>query len=201
MKIAIEARFRENIERVRNLTKIYRDHLMGRGQGRRAPTKTDVLRAAVVMLHASMEDLLRSLEYWKLPNAAAAVLAKVPLSSKAPALKFDLGDLANHRGSTIDEVIKQSVDNHLERSNYNNSDEIAALLARIAVDVNAVNVHFPRIESIMARRHQIVHRADLNDQAQGQGHHRVTSLGVVTVESWTSDIEAFGLAVLNEIPA
>ena len=90
-----------NIARVRNLTEIYRNHLMGRGRGRRDHSKTDVLRAAVVLLHAAMEDLLRSIAYWKLPSATPQTLAKIPLISSAPAVKFNLGDLSAHRGKTV----------------------------------------------------------------------------------------------------
>ena len=51
----------------------------------------------------------------------------------------------------------------------------------------------------MKRRHQIVHRADHDDNAVGRDHHRVTSLGVGTVENWISSIESFGNVVLNEL--
>lgn len=199
MKAIIESRFAENIDRVRNLAELYRVHLMGQGRGRRGHTKTDVLRAAVVMLHAAMEDLLRSIEHWKLPGAGSDVLAKIPLASKAPAIKFNLGDLVAHRGQSIDAVISKSVYNHLERSNYNNADDLAAFCTNVGIDVTRINSHFPKVEPIMKRRHLIVHRADRDDQAAGRGRHRVTSIGVATVKGWISDIEAFGTAVLNEV--
>lgn len=199
MKANIEARFVENIARVKNLTDLYRIHLMGRGSGRRGHSKTDVLRAAVVMLHASMEDLLRSIEYWKLPSANSAVLANIPLASKGPATKFNLGDLVAHRGQTVEDVISKSVDEHLERSNYNNGDDLAAFCGNVGIDVTRVNSHFSRIEPVMKRRHQIVHRADRDNQASGRGRHQVTSIGVATVNTWISSIEKFGQAVLNEV--
>lgn len=199
MKTTIESRFAENIARVRNLAELYRVHHMGQGSGRRGHSKTDVLRAAVVMLHAAMEDLLRSIEYWKLPGAGSDVLAKIPLASKAPATKFNLGDLVAHRGQSVYEVISNSVDTHLERSNYNNPDELAAFCGNVGIDVTRVNSHFPKIEPMMKRRHQIVHRADRDDQAAGRGRHRVTSIGVATVNGWISEVEAFGTAVLNEV--
>lgn len=51
----------------------------------------------------------------------------------------------------------------------------------------------------MKRRHQIVHRADRDNQAAGRGRHQVTSIGVATVNGWISSIEKFGQAVLNEV--
>lgn len=188
-----------NIARVRNLTGIYRKHLMGLGSGRRDHSKTDVLRSAVVMLHAAMEDLLRSIAYWKLPAASAQTLGKIPLVSYGPAVKFTLGDLSTLRGKTVDEVIESSVNGYLERSNYNNTNEVASFLESVGIDVNKVDAHFPNIEPVMKRRHQIVHRADRDDTAAGRGHHHVTSIGVGTVENWISSIEAFCNTVLNEV--
>ena len=199
MKAAIDNRFQQNIARVRNLTDIYRNHLMGAGSGRRDHSKTDVLRSAIVMLHASMEDLLRSIAYWKLPAASAETLSKIPLLSNGPAIKFNLGDLSSHRGKTINEVIESSVNGYLERSNYNNTDEVAIFLESVGIDVSRVDMHFSNIEPVMARRHQIVHRADRDDTAAGRGHHQVTSIGVGTVENWITNIEAFGNAVLAEV--
>ena len=199
MKSTIELRFNQNIERVRNLADLYSEYLMGDGPGRRGHAKTDVLRAAVVMLHASMEDLLRSIAYWKLPSASPDVLSKIPLISEAPATKFNLGTLSAHRGQTVDQVIESSINGYLRRSNYNNTDEVATFLGSIEVDVDRIRPHFSEVEAVMKRRHQIVHRADQDDAATGRGNHRITSIGHQTVVNWIGAVEAFGCAVLGEL--
>ena len=63
----IRQRFGENLDRVRNLVSLYSSSV-GVGQGRRTVQDADILRAAVVLLHATLEDLLRSLAEWKLPH-------------------------------------------------------------------------------------------------------------------------------------
>lgn len=199
MKATIESRFDQNISRVRNLVDLYSEYLMGDGPGRRGHSKTDVLRAAVVMLHASMEDLLRSIAYWKLPSAPSEVLSGIPLVSTAPATKFNLGALSAHRGQTVDEVIESSVNGYLERSNYNNTDEVASFLSNVQIDVEQIRPHFNNIDAVMKRRHQIVHRADQDDNAAGRGNHRVTSIGHRTVNDWVFYVEQFGHAVLAEL--
>ena len=200
MKARISERFGQNLERVRNLVEIYATHLAGEGSGRRGHTKTDVLRAAVVLLHATLEDLLRSLAYWKLPQASPDVLGKIPLSTAAPAIKFSLAELSAHRGKSVDDVIVLSVNGYLERSNYNNITEISSFLGSIGVTVTNVNGRFVQLDELMKRRHQIVHRAD-RDETGGQGNHTVRSIGQIAVRNWTDDVESFGNAVLNEIPA
>lgn len=90
------------------------------GKGRRSLETTDLLRAAVVFLHASLEDLIRGVTAWKLPAAAAAALADVPLVGAIKTAKPTLADLAAHRGRTVQEVIDASVAASLAHSNYNN---------------------------------------------------------------------------------
>jgi len=172
---------------------------MGKGSGRRHHSKTDVLRAAVVLLHAAMEDLLRSIAYWKLPSASSEVLSGIPLVSKTPAIKFTLGDLVAFRGQGVDEIIQSSVEGFLERSNYNNTTDISSLLINVGIDVTKVNPYYPALDLVMSRRHQIVHRADRDDKAAGKGKHNITSIGVNTVEKWATEVKAFGDSVLAEL--
>lgn len=52
-KVEIETQFRENLKRVRNLIDIYEKKITPGGQGRRPVGSADVLREAVVLLHAT----------------------------------------------------------------------------------------------------------------------------------------------------
>ena len=117
-------RFEDNLARVKHLVNVYTT-LGGVGQGRRPVNSTDLLRAATVFLHAAIEDLLRSIEAARLPAAAPPVLDGVPLVGLGPRPeKFFLGQLAPHRGSTVDDVIRRSVEAHLERATYGNATEV-----------------------------------------------------------------------------
>ena len=64
----IRDRFRGNLHRVRIMVEAYESGA-GKGKGRRSVGQTDLLRAAVVLLHATLEDLLRSVCDWKMPGA------------------------------------------------------------------------------------------------------------------------------------
>lgn len=198
MKQEISDQLIENLDRVKNLVLIYETYMAGEGSGRRAHHKTDVLRAATVLLHASLENLLRSLAYWKLPMTGANVLDQFPLVGNAPAMKFSLGALVSLRGKSVDEVIKNSVDAQLERSNYNNTGEVARLLTQIALNIAAVESTFSELDELMSRRHQIVHRADI-DATGGRGNHKIRSIGVATVNRWIANVEIFSVAVLSQV--
>lgn len=178
---------------------IYQKHLQGSGGGRRGHLQTDVLRAATVFLHASLENFLRSLSYWKLPSANKDVIDKIPISgSEGNAKKFFLGELVAHRGKSVDKLIKESVSQYLERSNYSSINELTSFLSSISVIPQNVNSEFSSLEDLMKRRHQIVHRADI-DESGGQGRHKVKSIGVAQVNNWVSSVEKFSASVLNEI--
>ena len=68
----------QNLDRASNLVEIYRT-LYGEGKGRRSVPKVDLLPAAVVFIHASLEDFLRALAAISLPNADEDILNSIPL--------------------------------------------------------------------------------------------------------------------------
>jgi hypothetical protein len=194
VKEEISRRFDLNIARVRGLITSYEDALPG-VQGRPTVTTTDILRGAVVFLHASLEDLLRSILEWKLPSTTViGHLADVPLEGEK-LRKYTLADVAKHRGKSVDELVERSVKASLERSNFNDVDEIAQVLAKSGVVTDALDTYGSDLAAMMKRRHWIVHRADRNS-AQGQGQFAAQSLSPTTVRAWIASVEAFGKALL-----
>jgi hypothetical protein len=73
VRAEVARRFRRNLARATFLIGIH-EGLTARRQGRPDQHAGDILRAAVVMAHATLEDLLRSLaeQYW--PDRAPEVL-------------------------------------------------------------------------------------------------------------------------------
>lgn len=199
MKTAIENKLARNLSRVGNLISIY-EKLAGAGQGRRGHHQTDVLRAATVLLHATLEDFIRSIAYWKLPNAGPDVLKALPFVNHGPTgTKFGLGDMARlYRNQSVENVIKNSVEAHLERSNYNNASDLSQALRDFGIDPASCNDNFATLEALMARRHQIVHRAD-QDGTGGQGNHKVKSIGLKHVRIWAEAVHEFALTVLGQL--
>jgi hypothetical protein len=198
MNSEIEVRFERNIVRVRHLVEIYQQ-TTPRRQGRRTIQESDVLRAAVVLLHAAVEDVLRSLERRTLPNADSRVLNEIPLAGMHRAAKFNLGDLAKFRGKTVERVIDESVDGYLQRMTYNSAEEFAEVLTRLGVPVDEVNSEFRVLDQFMKRRHQIVHRADRED-SRGRGRHGAASLSPAQVQQWSDVAERFIQAIFMRVP-
>lgn len=196
MKAVIERRLTANLDRVQHLVSVYQSASVG--AGRRAVETTDVLRSAVVFLHATLEDFLRALLEWKLPTAPAVHLKDVPLVGKKPRSTFTLEDLAAFRGTNVDDLIARSVVENLERSNFNDPGDVEAVLDRIGLSRNVLDPYRDKLGPMMKRRHWIVHRADRNT-ATGMGHHSALALQQPAVEKWSDAVRQFGTDVLNAL--
>lgn len=196
MKRDIERRFSWNLAHVKNLVSIYRTQLSSTGHGRRGHQQTDVLRAAVVLLHAALEDMLRSLAYWRLPHAPANVLDEIPLVG-GTAMKVTLGALSTHRDKTVDEVIRTSTVASLERSNYNNPGEVCTTPIHWT-NTEPLSGCMTQLEAAMTRRHRLVHRADENPNG-GRGNHHVASIAPKTLDEWISNTENFVRDVFAQV--
>jgi hypothetical protein len=132
--------------------------------------------------------------------APKSVLDEIALAGANPlSKKFALGDLAAHRGVSVDELINSSVKDHLERSNYNNTKEISRLLENVGIEVAKVNGRFANLGEMMERRHQIVHRADRKEQVSGSGDHAVRGINKGTVRGWADDVKAFADDLLAQL--
>lgn len=123
----------------------------------------DLLRAAVVLTHAYLEDVLRSIAKRLLPTGSEAVLNDIPLAGlgdQPRAERFQLGKLVKHKGKLVDEVIRESVSDYLERHSFNSVDDIVRLLQRLGFETEPYKKLFPGIGEMIKRRHLIVHQTD-----------------------------------------
>jgi hypothetical protein len=179
-----------NLARVENLTNLYGPPR----RGRRKVNETDVLRAALVLLHASMEDFLRSLLAWRAPLGTKDQIDSYPLAgsgSKNPD-KFQLGSLAAYRGKTVDELIALSINEYLEQfSSFNDLGEVKKSLVVCGVPRATVEAtDFGELPAMIARRHKIVHKADRNEVQAGQGNHRTASIGLASLINYLAAVRS-----------
>jgi hypothetical protein len=143
MRDEIEAGYRLNLQRVRKLVQVYRD-LAVRGLGRRPVEATDVLRAAVVLLHATLEDFLRNLLVgrWALTTDTSHFEdIHVAIGPDARQAKLTLAELATLRGKTVADIVQASIEAHLDRSTFNHVGDVKTAVARSGIDAAALNPH------------------------------------------------------------
>ena len=172
----------------------------------------DVLRAAVVLLHASVDDLLREIQRELLPKIGGTDdLKTVGFLTARPGhrpkfvSKMTLGELAERfGGKSVAEVVTESVNAYLDFQSYNHLDEVKAALKSVGLDADALldprNADSPRLARMMARRHRIVHRAD-RDDAGTAGHRAVADLDAAAVNGWAQAVVRFAVRVLDALAA
>lgn len=201
---AIARNFDANVDRVRSLVGAF-DQLAPGGAGSPSMVRVDVLRAAIVLLHASLEDVVRSASERLLPHSERRVLDDIgfPDGPEKTKQKFSLGDLHAFKGQTVDDVIQAAVSTSLQRSNYNSVAEIAGALERIGIKPQDVlEPHQATLEAFIKRRHLIVHRADKKPTVQrGRGVRLTQHLSKTTAENWLSVVSDVGRRIIAALSA
>lgn len=186
-------RVTENFGRVKSLINL--------SETRDAHTKQDVLRAAVVFLHATIEDLLRFLGSACLPRAGADVLNRIGfvLGDDRLADKIQLGTLSRHRGKTVDELIDNSVSAHLDRRSFSSTNDIATHLADCGFPtIPRSDEIYPKLSQMIQRRHAIVHRADRVQDPDGT--FRTSPIDRNTVLDWEkAGVALFSVVIVGHI--
>jgi hypothetical protein len=192
----IKERFDGNVARVENLVALYTE-LTGNASGRATVQESDLLRASIVLLHAALEDLVRSVAELKLPSASEGVLDEIPLSVAEHKYldKFSLGKLTLFRGYSVDDVLRDAVKKYLERVSYSDYGQIAKALGQCGFETRDFERFGADIQAMTRRRHHIAHRADV-DLMPGQGHHHAKSIDRSQVEEWTGVVKDFGNEVI-----
>lgn len=151
----------------------------------------DVVRAGVVLLHASMEDTLRGFLSFKLSESSEKVLNDIPLvsfSKSGQPMKFFLGELSKHKGKMIDSLIQDSIDDFLNRKSFTSTDDIASMLNKADIDLSKVRGYFPILEEMISRRHQIVHKGDRITES---GKSILAPIKAMTLGKWVGTVSVF----------
>ena len=186
-------RFKSNIARVRNFVDLYEERMTQRGRKGRAKTQdTDLLRGAVVLLHATFEDLARTaLEAsWNTEPERLVEVLRFPQAKSNARDSETIAGLLRHRGRTIDDLLHESFEHYLDRASFNNQKEVSGMLARCGLEAAKFGPVLGELDVLAKRRHAIVHRADRNPDA-GQGSYKASSINKDRVRKWIGAVETF----------
>ena len=203
--VMYDTAFKYSLVRVYNLISVYR-LLRGANKGGRRPVHaTDILRAATVLLHAALEDLLRGIACSRITkNSAPDILDKIPLlgtTQGGEPKKFWLGALAPHADKKVDELINESVRAYYRHSvTFNNRGDIIRLFQCCGLKANPIISELKILDEMIQRRHSIVHHGDRDprhryvrgyDDRNNRGFQVAKPLSVDKVERWAKTAERF----------
>ncbi|MBK9370516.1 MAG: hypothetical protein IPN01_30195 [Deltaproteobacteria bacterium] len=191
-------RFHSNLGRARSLGAVYLQ-LVGKGQGRVAVQYSDILRSAVVFLHATLEDLLRSLEeaharrqlrsgVTDYPSIAFVLDSTQDLRKE----KISVGDVVKHHyNKTVEDVVRLALDREFSTRTYNKPIDVIQAITRLKLDTSGATLSASTLQAMMQRRHQIAHRADHNP-IRGRGQHIALPLPRALFETWLDTVSKLG---------
>ena len=188
-----------NYGRVDNLVQVY-EYVTKNKKGRRSNFEIDILRSAVVFIHATLEDGMRAIGKHYLPECEREIIDKIPLTgmnSNGKAEKFFLGRLVEHSEKTIEELIKESIQTHLDKTSYTSASDIAATLTTYGIDQKRLKPLYPVLDIMIQRRHHIVHKAD-KVESPGPGKQYAQSLSAKQVRKWNNAVSDFFSIIAEE---
>lgn len=178
--------FEKNFSRIDNLMKLYRTHL----HPNNIRSKGDVLRTIVVMTHSTLEDFLRNILRWKLPDSSPEVLNKVTLRGKKGKTKIEFKDIVELKGNTVDTIVQKSIKEYLNMVSFNNTNDIASHMNSINIETELLTSYFGNLDLMIKKRHNIVHKADrTNDEDISKT--RVQTITHNQVDRWIRNVDDF----------
>ena len=196
----IEWSFNKNSERVSNIIKVYDDHLKPAGKGRVSAVAQDVIRAGVVLLHASVEDLIRQSRIRFFSKADKSALDDIPLpqrKGKRPE-QYKLGSLIDFKEETVANLIDRSIEEFYE--NYGSISVIQDLISGIqACGIEEFYFDYKNLVELISRRHNIVHKGDANRDAKGKGVSKIRSITIHELRDFYNDADTFAEKFLAEL--
>lgn len=191
-----------NFVRVEHLVIVY-EELRKKHKTLRGPVWShiaDVLRAAVVLCHATLEEGLRGLIYIE-AEWNKEFLANVPLKGEnhinRPG-KFNLAELLPHQGLKVEELISESVFDYLNSKSFSRIEDVIRVIELLNLKVSNFEHFFKDITSMMQRRHNIAHNGDQNELT-GKGHHPIKPIRASTVRNWNALVQTFFMDIAMQI--
>ena len=141
---------------------------------------------------AGRQRFLRYIGCRYIPSGGEDFLNRISLigSSDRPE-KFFLGKLAKHRDRKVDRLIAESVEAHLDKGNFSNTDDIADLLKSVGVPSSVVEKCYRSLSELMARRHEIVHKGDLKATVNQEDERDPEPIDASKVKEWYETVLEF----------
>jgi len=193
--------FTENLRRVQYLVDLAQKIYNQPDKSTRKNSK-EVLRAATVLLHATLENLLRIICTYFTDQNSKEIIDKIPLigSSNGKPEKITLGTLISFNDKSINQLIRDSIMGYYNQCvSFNSTNEIANHLERVGIDITMINTYFPNLDELINRRHAIVHHADLiNSETQNiLGIRSPAPISIKEVKKWLKSVNQFGLKLFD----
>lgn len=190
----IRRRFQRNIERCQGILDSiwYSDEFE---EGYSSEVQDDLARALVVYLHASLEDLLRTILIQHYRRNPTKLLTDHNHSKEIPDRAELWKTLSEFESSgTVETFIDHWIRKILGKESFSNQSQVAGFLKVTGFTIEDQEVYMRLFEALIQRRHDIVHNADLNPN---EANHEPAEIDLYVVEEWMNAVQGFGEQVIG----
>ncbi|WP_331296819.1 HEPN domain-containing protein [Methylobacterium hispanicum] len=195
----IGRRFAYNRDRVSHLIEVHK--AIGGSKKLKAAYRSDILRSAVVLLHAALEDLLREMIRSKAAEDPGALYKQLvfpgSLGDTKVYQKIEVADLERFRGITVEDLIQRCVDNYLARRSFNNKSELVSAITAAGLIPGNFSEYFDDVVEAISRRHKIVHEGD-RTSLSSKTHGKRVKIDEADVTRWLNAVTGLGKQMLKE---
>lgn len=113
---------------------------------------------------------------------------------------IQLGDLLEYQGQFVENVIRESINQYVNTLNVNNANQLVDCLKLADVPHEPLKQFFEPLDSLMKRRHQIVHQMDRTNELDPLAS-PINSIDANTVGAWSAALDGFANALFEAVPA
>ena len=152
----------------------------------------DIVRSAIVLLHAAMEDFLRTVLFDWIPREEDSFICTLPLAGTPRSDKYKIKDLIQHRGKSIDTVLDESISQWLNQFSFNSVPDVVSALEHVGLQDEEWDTFFADLAAMMKRRHRIVHYTDLNDDTPPV----LNPVDIGDVQRWAQNVHDFATKMM-----
>ncbi|TGN13335.1 HEPN domain-containing protein [Leptospira bandrabouensis] len=200
MKENIQSNFYDNLQRARDLAQVFLDT---QTTNKTTPSlyDDDILRAAVVFLHATLEDLLRGTFKFLIGNKGPHLWKKIPLiglTDRNQPKGFTFENLEGFKELKVKELFDKSVDEYLNYNNYNKISDICSMFKDLDINYEQFNETFPLLEKMIQRRHNIVHRADRQGALEELNFY-LLPISYTDLIEWINNLDKFAVILFKSL--
>lgn len=153
----------------------------------------DILRAAVVLLHATVDHLIRTIAQVTVPYRGPSAFAGIAWPGLDGKEKIAVADLVKYRNEHVNNVLTRAAVEHYERLSFNNPTDIATFCRQLKVDTHNLEPYFSDLGALSTRRHQIVHRADAGRNGA------IDAIAIVDVLMWRDAVRHFAKSFVDAV--
>ncbi len=195
----IGRRFAFNVERVSHLLLVF--DAIKNNKNLKQEYQSDVLRSAVVLLHATLEDLLREMIRIKVSQDPIGLLQHLEFtftSGGSPSKpKISVEEITQFRGMTVDDLIERSIADHLSKRSFNHQADVVSAIKAAGLEPKDYAGFFANLSESIDRRHRVVHEGDrVSYGATSHGRRRPLAEG--DVRRWLTAVSDFGKLMLKK---